>query len=356
MDAKPIITTGAEYHWKTSYDRDRMDGHFLDWENQPNPFKKYAGIQAIPLMTVSRFPENSLWDLTSQPVNRPDLKTLNRDQISQLLYLTGGITAKSRQAGKDFYYRSVASAGALYPAEMYVGIFDAKNLEPGIYHFGADDFALTPLRSGSFLNEIRRTLSENRHLSASFFLTGIFFRSAWKYRARAFRYVLLDSGHLLENLILALASVELAFTCHYDFNDEKVGRLIGLDGRREVGLVCVNVLGKPLPATQVPVSQDIMAVDPLPAETIAADRVSRREMVYDDILEIYRAGIQEPASDRVQVTMFNNIGVRPTSWVPIEKSNADSEERSYAQSVLYRRSKRNYINQSLSKKKFMRLL
>jgi SagB-type dehydrogenase family enzyme len=359
MDAKPMIQTGTEYHWKTSYDRYRMDGHFLDWENQPNPFKKYAGIQAISLTTVSRFPEKSLWQLTLPPISQPEPKALNKDLIAQLLHLAGGLTAKSRQAGKDFYYRSVASAGALYPAEIYMGIFDAKDLEPGIYHFGADDFALTSLRRGNFrrfLNEICSASSENRHPSASFFLTGIFFRSAWKYRARAFRYVLLDSGHLLENLILALASVDLAFTCHYDFNDEKMGRLIGLDGRREVGLVCVNVVGKPLSATQAPGAQDTTTVDPLPDETIAAGRVSLREVVYDDILETYRAGIQEPTSDRVQVTMFNDIGVIPTAWVSIEKSDAVSEERSYAQAVLHRRSKRNYINQSLAKKKFMRLL
>ena len=354
-----MIQTGTEYHRKTSYDRHRMEGHFLDWENQPNPFKKYTGIQAIPLTPVSRFPEKSLWDLTSRSINLPEPGTLNKDLIAQLLQLAGGLTAKSRQAGKNFYFRSVASAGALYPAEIYVGLYNAKNLEPGIYHFGADDFALTPLRRGNssrFLNEICSASSEDCHPSVSFFLTGIFFRSAWKYRVRAFRYVLLDTGHLLENLILALASENLAFTCHYDFSDEKVGRLIGLDGQREVGLVCVNVLGKPPSATQAPVAQDTTAVDPLPAEIIAAGRVSRREVVYDDILETYRAGIQEPTSDRVQVTMFNDIGVTPTSWVPIKKSDAYDDERPYAQSVLHRRSKRNYINQSLAKKKFMRLL
>jgi len=359
MDAKPMFLTGAEYHWKTSYDRYRMDGHFLDWENQPNPFKKYAGIQAISLGTVSRFSEKSLWQLTSPPISQPEPKALNKDLIAQLLYLAGGITAKSRQAGKDFYFRSVASAGALYPAEIYVGLYDVKNLEPGIYHFGADDFALTLLRRGNFsrlLNEICSASSEDHHPPTSFFLTGIFFRSAWKYRARAFRYVLLDSGHLLENLILALASEDLAFTCHYDFRDEKVGQLIGLDSQREVGLVCVNVLGKPLPVTQAPVAQDTTAVDPLPDKIIEAGRVSHREVVYDDILEACRAGIQEPASDRVQVTMFNDIGVTPTSWVSIEKSDTDSEEQSYPQAVLHRRSKRNYINQLLAKKKFMRLL
>ena len=306
MAVIPVIQTGVEYHLKTSYDRHRMDGHFLDWENQPNPFKKYDGIKPISLTTVSRFSEKSIWQLTSPPINHPEHKVLNKDLISQLLYLAGGITAKSRHGENDFYFRSVASAGALYPAEIYLGLFDSKGLEPGIYHFGADEFALTPLRRGNFrgfVNEICSVPSDNRPPSASFFLTGIFFRSAWKYRTRAFRYVLLDSGHLLENLILTLASEDLACTCHYDFNDEKMGRLSGWIASVKWGW-SVSMFFKPLSVTQAPVAQDTIVVDPLPAEIIAAGRVSRREVVYDDILETYRAGIREPVSDRVRVKMI----------------------------------------------------
>ena len=359
MVVKPVIQTGLEYHLKTSYDRHRMDGHFLDWENQPNPFKKYDGIKPISLTTVSRFPEKSIWQLTSPPINHPEPKLLNKDLISQLLYLAGGITAKSRHGGNEFYFRSVASAGALYPAEIYLGLFDSKGLEPGIYHFGADEFALTPLRRGNFsgfVNEICSASSDNRPPSASFFLTGIFFRSAWKYRARAFRYVLLDSGHLLENLILAMASEDLVYTCHYDFNDEKMGRLIGLEGQREVGLVCVNVFGTPLSGTQAPAAQNTITVDRLPAEIITASRVSAREAIYGEILDVHQAGNSLSASKQPLEPMINIIGVTTEDWAKVQQTTSDDQERPHALSVLHRRSKRNYINRPLEKAKFMRLL
>jgi SagB-type dehydrogenase family enzyme len=359
MVLKPVIQTGFEYHLKTSYDRHRMEGYFLDWENQPNPFKKYDGIKPISLPAVSRFPQKSIWQLTSPPINRPEPKVLDKDLISQLLFLAGGITAKSRHGGSDLYFRSVASAGALYPAEIYLGLFDSKGLEPGIYHFGADEFALTPLRQGNFsgfVNEICGAPSDNRPPSASFFLSGIFFRSAWKYRARAFRYVLLDSGHLLENLILAMASQDLVCTCHYDFNDEKMGRMIGLDGRREAGLVCVNVFSTPSSDAQAPVTQDTITVDRLPAEIITASRVSAREAIHDEILDIHQAG--KPLTDSKQPLepMIKHIGVTSNDWRPIQKTAVHDDEKPFASSVLSRRSKRNYVPRSLEKSKFMRFL
>ena len=39
-------TVGA-YHEKTCYERSKMGGHFLDWQNQPDVFKTYAGLEFI---------------------------------------------------------------------------------------------------------------------------------------------------------------------------------------------------------------------------------------------------------------------------------------------------------------------
>ena len=77
----------------------------------------------------------------------------------------------------------------------------------------------------------------------TFFLTAIFFRSAWKYRARAYRYHLLDTGHVAENLILALKASKLPFSVTYDFDDGTVNRLLGLDDQKEVALAIIDVPG-----------------------------------------------------------------------------------------------------------------
>ncbi len=354
-----MIDTGAAYHWHTAYARYGMERHFLDWENQPNPFKEYASLEPVPLPAVSGFPQESLWSLVSPPADPAEPKRPGMDLIARLLYLAGGLTAKSRHAGKVFYFRSAASAGALYPIELYLGVFNVEDREPGIYHFGVRDFTLSPMRPGDFSplsGTIIPALPAAQHPCLSVHLTGIFFRSAWKYRARAFRYVLLDGGHVLENLLLALASAKLANTCHYDFSDETVARLIGLDGRREAGLAWVNVSGGARETGNLPATRDHQALDVLPPEIISAGRVSRREVVYDEILEAYRAGKPKPGPGRMRVRMSKYIGVRAKTWMAVEKTEAHAEEVPFAQSILSRRSKRNYISQALPKKKYFRLL
>lgn len=350
MDRYEMMLSGADYHWRTAYDRYKMGGHLMDWAHQPVLFKTYPGIEAVPLPSPSGFPETSLWSLVAPCKSRPTSARLDSALMARLLHLAGGITAKSGHAEPVFYFRTNASAGALYPTEIYTGIFDDADPQPGIYHFGTGEFALTPLRRGCFdgcLNTIRR--ADDPHPQGSFFLTAIFFRSAWKYRSRAFRYVLLDTGHLLENLLLALASEALPFTCHYDFSDEDMGRLIGLDNRREAALVWVDVLGGSCDENQPP-----GIVAPLSAEVLAASRVSQKEIDYDDILNAYRAGFQP--SGHGSAAGLNAIGLAPTTWIPIEKSAGDDEERTFVQSVHYRRSKRNYAKQPLAKNKLTRLL
>ena len=81
---------------------------------------------------------------------------------------------------------------------------DVKDIDNGLYHFAIQNHSLDPLRKGDVPGIVDR---EGSHLTL--FLTAIFFRSAWKYRARAYRYHLLDTGHVAENLILALKASKL---------------------------------------------------------------------------------------------------------------------------------------------------
>ncbi len=354
----PLTQGGADYHWKTAYDRHRMSGHYMDWANQPIPFKQYRQMAVETFEPVASFPEKSLWSLVSQPGATSEPTMLGKDGLARVLYLAGGITARSRQGGQDFYFRAQASAGALYPTEIYTGVFKndglKPDLKPGIYHFGADHFGLTPLRQGGIIHyptDLGLTTDPERLPAISLYLSGIFFKSAWKYRARAFRYVLLDTGHVLENLVLALALENVPFTCHYDFNDEALGELIGLDENREAGLVCVNA-GASLSLASITSSKP----ESLPSEIISAGQVSNAEVTYDEILGAYRGGFRGTSSPKDQPLVTNDIGVASTSWQPIESTDEDRDEHPFAWSVMNRRSKRNYVKEPLAKETFLSLL
>jgi SagB-type dehydrogenase family enzyme len=76
-------------------------------------------------------------------------------------------------------------------------------------------------------------------------ITAVFQRTRWRYKDRAYRYVLLDAGHLGENLYLAATSLNLGSCGIGAFLDDEVNRMVGADGSEEaaVYLVAIGTLG-----------------------------------------------------------------------------------------------------------------
>lgn len=345
------LKAGKAYHHATGYNRYRMQGHFLDWKNQPLVYKTYPDSGAVPLPDVPparKTPLGVLFTRNRQP--RPDDK-IDITQLSRILMQSYIHTAKSRQAGQEFYYRSAASAGALYPCELYLAAPDVGDLENGIYHYQLRNRKLVPLRSGNFTNFTGAVCSATGSISFCFYITGIFFRSAWKYRKRAFRYVLLDAGHLLENLLLALRSVGLVFSVHYDFTDRDLECLLGIDGKREGILACVTVHGNPHGA-----DNDTGNIAPLSKKIIDASRVSDGEVCYGEIETFYRATASLPDRSRESARLNESFAKLVDRWMDIESGNPGEDDISYPDALFLRRSKRNYVDSPLSRDQFMQLM
>jgi len=237
-DRGTMKTSGFTYHQLVSYDRGKMRGHSMDWEHQPLVYKHYPGVDPLLLPQDVFLPEIRLSFLLKRPGIASASADIDLESLSKIFRLTYSLTAKARHAGGDVYYRSVASAGALYPVEIYVATEGVAQLRDGLYHFSIARHGLSLLRPGCF------TLSSKRETGGldmippalTFFITAIFFRSAWKYRERSYRYHLLDAGHLLENLILALTALGLPNVVTRDFDDDRINRLLGVDEEREVCL------------------------------------------------------------------------------------------------------------------------
>jgi SagB-type dehydrogenase family enzyme len=338
-------TTSKDYHTATSYDRFDMTGHHLDWQNQPDVFKAYPGKEILALPRPENMPERSLWGLYREIEESRDGNDLDFHRLSQIFLLSQALTAKGRSGGDDFYFRSAASAGALYPNEVYLGAYKIGNLDQGIYHYGVGNSSLTQLRKGNFVKHVAdaQNLPDVGDLAATFFITAIFIRSAWKYRARAFRYVLLDGGHILENLILALTASGMTFSIHYNFDDRELGSLVGIDNKSEVCLACVNVRAN---GRENDIANDM--VDPLPAEVLSASRVSGRETAYTDIESAYESGTQWHATGDDTPEIDASLGIRPEDWISIPDAEPGEDAVTYPKAVFSRRSKRNFIRKSIT--------
>lgn len=341
-----MIRTSAQYHQQTSYKRHKMTGHFLDWENQPTVFKTYQGITPVQLPGEIQFPDTTLCSLikTDHTRNRTPL-SLDIEDISRVLMLTCKLTARARHANGEFYYRSAASAGALYPTEIYVAPQGVTGIEDGLYHFSIAHHGLCLLRKGNlspWIVKAAQSMSIKPPLLTVFF-SAIFFRSAWKYRDRSYRYHLLDTGHVLENLTLAFKAMGLPYAISYDFDDYEVNRLLGLDDFKEVSLALCQIPGNtPLQG------QTDDGIDEIPDHMKAASRVAHKEIDYPAIREIHTAGVKKTSPSEPAVRMIHELGITPDTWTKIEAPPVWPETTGYAETVFGRRSRRNFVPEPIS--------
>lgn len=169
-----------KYHMETkhSYFSVRSFPNRLDWENQPNAFKSY-------------------------PESFKKIKLNLELKNHSFIYYIAGITAKKTYPGVEYYLRVNPSAGALYPNEIYFQSRNNKDLEDGIYHFDIINSSITLLQKIKD-DGIEPLLGLDKKEDGFLFLiSSVYYRSSWKYKNRAFRYCLLDAGHILGSLELS---------------------------------------------------------------------------------------------------------------------------------------------------------
>ena len=246
-----------EYHegTKHSFQSVHSSRHFLDFENQPLPFKIYPGLEPIPLPRelepsgVSALDALAAGPAEAEGEHLPDLKLLAR-----LLHYSAGITKRIRYPHGEMLFRAASCTGALYHIDLYLVCGGLPDLEAGVYHFGAHDFAFRQLRRGDFRGElVRATADESAVASAPAILicSSTFWRNSWKYQARAYRHCYWDSGTILANLLAMTTAHRVPARVVCGFVDDRVNRLLGLEPRREVALALVP-LGRNSPIGQAP--------------------------------------------------------------------------------------------------------
>ncbi|MCD6293295.1 MAG: SagB/ThcOx family dehydrogenase [Deltaproteobacteria bacterium] len=341
-----MINGGHQYQWLTAYDRQRMEGHRLDWPGQPSFFKHYSPSTSYSLPLPERLPQVSLFTLAK---NAPAHDSLiwNRHSLAALLLLTSAPTARSSFAEGEIWYRSNASAGALHPLEFYLSFPGAADLPAGIYHYDLLKPALNRLRCDPASKVFAAACGYGEDDSAGFYspvllISAIMFRSAWKYRARAYRYLLLDAGHALENMVIGLQALGADFEVVLNFDDTLINQGLGFDAQREVGLAAVR-LGADLSVLSESESR-LQVSDPEP-DLVSGSRVSTREVDYPLLREIHLVSSvslpKMPIEKQIDPEFYQNLSewqVIPENIIPAKKSILD-----YTQSLRQRRSRRNFV-------------
>ncbi len=208
-------------------------------------FKSYPQAQKISLPRTWSLAEEHLTPLLQhrRSLRKYSTEPISLEHLAFLLWASQGITG---QAGK-YLFRAAPSAGALYPVETYISVHSIQGLAAGLYHFDAEYFALDRLRQQDEAEAVAQACLDQKFIARAavlFLWTGVFRRAMSKYGDRAMRYILLDAGHICQNLLLAAEAIDCGGCPVGAFYDNDLNQLLQIDGEEESILYAAAVGGK----------------------------------------------------------------------------------------------------------------
>jgi SagB-type dehydrogenase family enzyme len=270
------IALALTYHEETKHSYESMysSRHFLDWENQPQPFKRYCGLESIPLpaeLSVTQMPALLALSPPGEMSVITSVPTLH--DLAYVLFYAAGVTKRRFYRGHgEMLFRAAACTGALYHIDLYLSVCDMPGLQAGVYHFDPHDFALHQLRQGDYRRVLLEASGNDPALQeAPVIVIGsdTFWRNAWKYRARAYRHSFWDAGTILANLLATAHARTLPAHLALGFADTPVNALLDVDTDREVALFLVGLgTGGALPPATPPIEPLHLEVAPLSPEEL----------------------------------------------------------------------------------------
>ncbi len=200
---------------------------FLDWASQPDPFRRYAGCDVVPLDHFLQADGPSYERALTEGGVAPVL--LTREAVSRLFHDSLALSAWKQAGGSRWALRVNPSSGNLHPTEAYLicgpvpGLFEA----PAVCHYTPRIHALE-VRSRFAPATWRDLVAELPPPSLLVGLSSIYWREAWKYGSRAFRYCQHDVGHAIAAISFAAAALGWKATLLDDLGDDAVAALLGL--------------------------------------------------------------------------------------------------------------------------------
>ena len=226
--APVTIDVVRDYHERTKHKPQRFAAgpDTLDWDAQPNPFRRWAGAPLRPLPLVADQLDTP-WGALSQP-GQVQAHPLSLPAIAAFFELSFGLTAWKQFGPDRWALRANPSSGNLHPTEAYLLTAGVPDLADGLYHYAPKEHALeqrAPLTAGLSLGAPQLWIG----------LSSIQWREAWKYGERAFRYCQLDAGHAVGAVRYAAAALGWEARVVAHLPHDELAHLLGLDRDADFG-------------------------------------------------------------------------------------------------------------------------
>lgn len=242
----------------------RINRDFMkEWLTRPKPFSdQMMGVACPP---VQRAPSEGaalvkLPEVRQETLARNDLfaairnrqsrrkftaRPLSLDELSFLLWSTQGI--KKILANGVATIRTVPSGGARHPFETYLAVNWVDGLKPGVYHYLPVEHQLELLfEDPDLIDQMKKCGVGQRFVgecAVNFIWSCIPYRGEWRYTIAAHKVMLLDAGHLCQNLYLACEAIGCGTCAVGAYNQKTVDEYLRLDGENEF-VIYMSPVGK----------------------------------------------------------------------------------------------------------------
>lgn len=174
---------------------------------------------------------------------------ISLDSLSRILELSYGVTGEAlwEDGATRFYKRAAPSAGALYSNEVYVVVLNVDDLDAGLYHYHPQEHSLGRLHATDLRGDLQRAVLYPEVVASAsivLVLAAVFQRTRFKYGERGYRFALLDSGHLAQNIYLVATALGLGSVAIGGFLDDELNDMLALNGVDEA-VVYLMAVGQP---------------------------------------------------------------------------------------------------------------
>jgi SagB-type dehydrogenase family enzyme len=220
----------VRYHERTKHQPNRYARSlgYMDWATQPDPFRRFSGARLIPLQRVEPGPEPTYDALFSGDAIAP--RPVDGAAISQLFFDSLALSAWKVYGASRWSLRVNPSSGNLHPTEGYLvaGPISALTDAPGVFHYAPHEHALEErwTLDPAAWDALRCGWPDDTVFVG---LTSIYWREAWKYGERAFRYCQHDVGHAIAAITIAARILGWSAVVLEGPADADLAALLGID-------------------------------------------------------------------------------------------------------------------------------
>jgi SagB-type dehydrogenase family enzyme len=260
---------GREWDEPVDDPRVLQDLDVNDLARLPWFYKRY--VQSLPRMPLPRELPPTTAPAVSVLAGTADVAHTELDlpHLSRLLHLSAGVVRTMVRPYATWLFRAAGSAGGRFPLELYVSVPDGMSVPAGVHWYDPQDHALVQVGPSP------------RGGAPALVVTGVPWRTGWRYRERGYRHVYWDAGTMLAQLLAVADSAGLIARLHSRFPDAAVAALVGADGVHEWP-VAVVALGDGVPALDATGSAAAGDVDAAPVEfplVTTAQRSGERDTI-----------------------------------------------------------------------------